>query len=74
MSSRFARIFAEIVTDLREKLVEEPWYGRPLDRAAPQHASAAEPVSLAALMGWDKLPDTPGDMRQPAAHDMDLDR
>lgn len=60
MSRQFTRIFSEIVTDIREKLVEEPWYGRPLDRHPPTH-EAGEPANLAALMGWAKKSDAPGD-------------
>lgn len=55
----FARAFGAAITDIRQKLVEEPWFGRPV--TPPVHA--VQP-SLAEAMGWA----TSGDhQREPSA-------
>ncbi len=60
-SDRIANLFAEMITDIRRRVVEEPWWGKPLDgpigesgKTAPATSSMHAPAHGSA---WDWQPD-----------------
>lgn len=66
-----AETFGKAVTDIREKLVEEPWFGKAV--TADHAQQPAKPRSMAEAMGW-----TVGDQTRTQephrSHDLDVER
>lgn len=52
----------DAITDIRQKLVEEPWYGRALDGPQSGHASRSP-----------EHPTPSGPDQPPASHDISID-
>lgn len=67
----FAECFGDVVRDVREKLVEEPWFGRAMDDPKPP-----EPGSLAEMFGWERRGAEVGDpgREHGYGHEHDIDR
>lgn len=76
---RFGQGIANAIADIREKVVEEPWFGRnltsprDLQSPAPEVPKSEEP-SLAHRFGWSRGEDyTPAPAYEPE-HSHDIDR
>lgn len=65
----FVNGFGTALTDIRQKLVEEPWFGR---RVTPP-ISAERPSSLAEALGWATSADE-RDLRDDDARSREPDR
>ncbi len=61
----FAESFGDAISDIREKLVEEPWFGRP---STPP--TAPKDQSMAEAFGWTERGQSPPTTPQ-RGHDFD---
>ncbi len=64
--------FGAAITDIRQKLVEEPWFGRAVTAPLPEPGG-----SLAQQFGWDKPAHERSIQEAPAhgiGHEHDIDR
>lgn len=74
----FLRGFGDAVADIREKVINEPWYGRPLSGAPEHHpepAAAHPDLMVAFFEGRDLTQDVHGHAPEPShTHDLGYSR
>lgn len=71
MSDWFSRAFGSAVADVRQKLVEEAWFGKTVTpRPFAGHTPDSTPQTFAERMGWDQ----PSDRERPEPHQPDRER
>lgn len=78
LMDEFLRGFGDAVADIREKVINEPWYGRPLS-GTPEHnpepAAARPDLMVAFFEGRDLTQDAHGHAPEPShTHDLGHDR